>query len=109
MASSIESSSVLSIASPTAISMAGSIASSTVLSIASSIACTLLSFAVQPCRVVRQDLGVPVLEVRGIAPVVHCDRLISLCLARVGLILFRHTVETGGVPVRRGERLSSKL
>ena len=27
-------------------------------------------FAVQPRRVVRQDLGVPVLEVRGIAPVV---------------------------------------
>ena len=60
-------------------------------------------FAIEPRRVVRQDLGVPVLEVRGIAPVVHCDRLISLGLARVGLILFRHSVETGGVPVRRGE------
>ena len=27
---------------------------------------------------VRQDLGVPVLEVRGVAPVVHCDRLVSV-------------------------------
>ena len=63
-------------------------------------------FAVEPRRVVRQDLGVPVLEVRGIAPVVHCYRLISLGLARVGLILFRHSVETGGVPVRRAERVS---
>ncbi len=35
-------------------------------------------FAVQPRRVVRQDLSVPVLEVRGVAPVVHCARLISL-------------------------------
>ena len=26
--------------------------------------------------------------------------------ARVGLIVFRHSVGTGGVPVRRGERLS---
>ena len=66
-------------------------------------------FAVQPRRVVRQDLGVPVLEVRGIAPVVHYDGLISLGLARIGLILFRHSVETGGVPVRRGERLSVEL
>ena len=30
-------------------------------------------FAVQPRRIVRQDLGVPVLEVRGVAPVVHYD------------------------------------
>jgi len=31
---------------------------------------------------------------------------ISLWLARIGLVLLRHSVETGGVPVRRGERLS---
>ena len=35
-------------------------------------------FAVQPRRVLRQDLGVPVLELRGVAPVVDFDRLISL-------------------------------
>ena len=58
-----------------------------------------------PSRIVLKDLGVLVREVRGVAPVVHCDRLISLGLARIGLILFRHSVETGGVPVRRGGRI----
>ena len=62
-----------------------------------------------PRRIVLKDLGVLVREVRGVAPAVHCDGLISLGLARIGLILFRHSVETGGVPVRRGERLSVEL
>ena len=62
-----------------------------------------------PSRIVLKDLGVLVREVRGVAPAVHCDRLISLGLARIGLILSRHSVETGGVPVRRGERLSVEL
>ena len=51
-----------------------------------------LGFAVQPRRVVRNDLGVPGFELRRVVSVVHVDGLVAAKLASiVVVVLFRHS------------------
>ena len=51
-----------------------------------------LGFAVQPRRVVRNDLGVPGFELRRVVSVVHVDGLVAAKLASVVVVvMFRHS------------------